>query len=179
MAPRPPTSLTDGVVELRPLHEADRAAVLETMRDPLVRRWLNMPERPVDADFDALLRAASLDPPAGSRIDLVVVELATAIRAGSVIASRRQRENWEVAYMSHPAGRGRGLLTRAVRLLCDWLFVQGVGRLELRTHTGNEASQRLAERAGFRREGRERQSIWVHGQRADAFAWSLLPGDSR
>ena len=37
-------------------------------------------------------------------------------------------------------------MTRAVRLLCDWLFREGVGRLELRTHPENEPSQRLAER---------------------------------
>ena len=48
-------------------------------------------------------------------------------------------------------------MTRAVRLLCDWLFREGIGRLELRTHPDNEPSQRLAERAGFRREGLERE----------------------
>ena len=54
-----------------------------------------------------------------------------------------------------------------------------MGRLELRTHPDNEPSQRLAERCGFRREGRERRSIWLHGKREDAFVWSLLPDDPR
>jgi RimJ/RimL family protein N-acetyltransferase len=66
-----------------------------------------------------------------------------------------------------------------VRLTCDWLFDQGVGRLELRTHPDNEASQLLAQRAGFQREGLERKSIWLHGKREDAIVWSLLPGDPR
>jgi RimJ/RimL family protein N-acetyltransferase len=52
-----------------------------------------------------------------------------------------------------------------------------VGRLEVRTHPENEASQRLAERCGFRQEGRERKSIWLHGRRCDALVWSLLPED--
>jgi RimJ/RimL family protein N-acetyltransferase len=96
-----------------------------------------------------------------------------------VIATRRHRDNYEIAYLAAAAGRGRGLMTRAVRILCDWLLENGVGRLELRTHPGNEASQRLAHRAGFRREGLERKSIWLHDERADAFVWSLLPGDPR
>jgi RimJ/RimL family protein N-acetyltransferase len=63
--------------------------------------------------------------------------------------------------------------------MCDWLFAQGVGRIEVRTHPENGASQRLAERCGFQREGRERASIWLHGRREDALVWSLLPGDPR
>ena len=96
-----------------------------------------------------------------------------------MIASRRARDNYEVAYLAGAAGRGRGLMTRAVRLLCDWLFREGIGRLELRTHPDNEPSQRLAERAGFQREGLERKSIWLHGRRQDAIVWSLLPDDPR
>jgi RimJ/RimL family protein N-acetyltransferase len=68
-------------------------------------------------------------------------------------------------------------MTRAVRLLATWLLEEGIGRLEIRTHPDNVASQRLAERAGFTREGRERKSIWLHGERHDAIVWSLLPED--
>jgi RimJ/RimL family protein N-acetyltransferase len=96
-----------------------------------------------------------------------------------VIASRHHRDNWEVAYLARAEGRGRGLMTRAVRLLSDWLLAEGVGRIELRTHPDNEASQKLAERAGFRREGLERKSIWLHNERQDAIVWSLLPSDPR
>ena len=96
-----------------------------------------------------------------------------------MIASRRHRDNFEVAYLAGEAGRGRGLMTRAVRLLCDWLLEEGVGRIELRTHPGNEPSQKLADRAGFQREGLERKSIWLHGERVDAIVWSLLPEDPR
>jgi RimJ/RimL family protein N-acetyltransferase len=66
-----------------------------------------------------------------------------------------------------------------VRLVCDWLFAEGVGRIEVRTHPGNVASQRVAQRAGFQREGTERRSIWLHGRREDAIVWSLLPDDTR
>jgi RimJ/RimL family protein N-acetyltransferase len=149
------------------------------MRDPLVARWLNMPRRPTDRDFDSLLRLVREGRVSGDRIDYTVTENGSDVALGAVIASRRHRDNYEVAYLAGAAGRGRGVMSRAVRLLCNYLFDAGVGRLELRTHPENEPSQRLALRCGFQREGRERKSIWLHGQRTDALVWSLLPGDRR
>lgn len=176
---KPPDSITDGVVVLRELREGDRAVVLLTMRDALVAQWLNMPAVPSNRDFDSLLRIARDGRASGNRIDYAVTEAGRDISLGAVIASRRHRDNFEIAYLACEAGRGRGLMTRAVRLVCDWLLEEGVGRIEIRTHPDNEASQKLAERAGFRREGLERRSIWLHSERQDAIVWSLLPGDPR
>lgn len=176
---KPPSSLTDGVVVLRELREGDRAVVIQTMRDPLVARWLNMPRLPGDRDFDSLLRLAQNGRLTGDRFDFAVTVNGDDASVGAVIASRRHRDNYEVAYLAGPSGRGRGLMTRAVRVVCEWLFTEGVGRIELRTHPDNAPSQRLAERCGFQAEGRERKSIWLHGRRADAILWSLLPDDPR
>jgi RimJ/RimL family protein N-acetyltransferase len=176
---KPPDSITDGVVVLRELREDDRAVVLSTMADALVARWLNMPDRPADRDFDSLVRVARDGRLSGDRIDYAVTEAGVDVSLGAVIASRRHRDNYEVAYLAREEGRGRGLMTRAVRLLCEWLLDEGVGRIEVRTHPDNEASQKLAERAGFQREGLERKSIWLHDERVDAIVWSLLPSDPR
>ena len=174
----PPTPLTDGVVTLRRLRTGDRPAVLATMVDPVVRRWLNMPEAPSETDFDELLRTMSDGWVAGTRCDFAIADATDAV-LGAVIASKRPRDNWELAYLAREAGRGRGLVTRSVRLVCRWLFEAGVGRIEIRTHPENGPSQRVAERCGFQLEGRERRSIWLHGRRQDALVWSLLPSDPR
>ena len=174
-----PTRLSDGAVVLRQIEEDDRADVLRTMRDPLVRRWLNMPTDPADWHFDELRRRVAEGRQTGERFDYVVADPVDDRAVGAVIASRRHRENYELAYLAGQEGRGRGLMSRALRLLCDALFAEGVGRLEIRTHPGNAESQRLAERAGFVREGCERRSIWLHGRRQDAIVWSLLPDDPR
>jgi RimJ/RimL family protein N-acetyltransferase len=175
---KPPDTITDGVVVLRQLREGDRAAVLETMRDPLVQEWLNMPPEPGDRDFDSLLRTVRNGWRSGERFDYVIAERGEEeVSLGAVIASRRHRDNFELAYLAREAGRGRGVVTRAVSMVCDALLEAGVGRLEVRTHTANTASQRLAERCGFTREGTERRSIWLHGRRADAIVWSRLPED--
>lgn len=175
----PPATITDGVVALRKLREGDRADVVAAFNDELVRRWLNMPAHPSDADFDSVMRTMRNGFVSGERYDYAVTEVPYDETLGAVIASRRHRDNFEIAYLAREAGRGRGLMTRAVTLLCDALFDQGVGRLELRTHPDNEASQRLAQRCGFQREGVERRSIWLHGRREDAIVWSLLPDDVR
>jgi RimJ/RimL family protein N-acetyltransferase len=176
---RPPTQLTDGVVVLRLLREDDRAPVLATMRDELVRRWLNMPASPGEADFETLLHLSRAGADSGERYDLMVTLAADDVPLGAVVISRRHRDNYELAYLAGAEGRGRGLMGRSVKLACDWLFAEGIGRIELRTHPDNLESQRLAERSGFRREGRERSSIWLHGKREDALVWSLLPSDAR
>jgi len=176
---KPPDSITDGVVVLRKMRESDRAVVLSTFADPDVRRWLNMPAEPKDSDFDSVLRVIRNGFASGDRYDYCVTEPPADDSLGAVIASRRHRDNYELAYLAREEGRGRGLMTRAVRVLCDWLFEQGVGRIEIRTHPDNGASQRLAERVGFQREGLERRSIWLHNKRQDAILWSLLPDDHR
>jgi RimJ/RimL family protein N-acetyltransferase len=176
---RLPATLTDGAVVLRQIEEGDRADVLRTMRDPLVRRWLNMPADADDRHFDELRRRVAEGWESGERFDYAVAESVEGRAVGAVVASRRHRENYELAYLAGEDGRGRGLMSCALRLLCDALFAAGVGRLEIRTHPDNAESQRLAERAGFVREGVERRSIWLHGRRQDAILWSLLPDDPR
>jgi len=176
---KPPATMTDGVVVLRRMREDDRAVILSTFADPLIRQWLNMPATPQDSDFDSILRTIRNGFASGDRYDYCVTAPPEDVSLGAVIATRRHRDNYELAYLAREEGRGRGLMTRAVRLLCDWLFEAGVGRLELRTHPDNKPSQQLARRAGFQREGLERRSIWLHGGRADAIVWSLLPEDPR
>jgi [ribosomal protein S5]-alanine N-acetyltransferase len=73
----------------------------------------------------------------------------------------------EVMYWLAPWGRGRGVATIAVTLLCNWALADlGFKQITLKTHTDNLPSQRVAERAGFRRveqqgEYRENSSdIW-------------------
>lgn len=57
----------------------------------------------------------------------------------------------ELAYWVPPEHRGRGIASRAVRVLTDWAHRDaGVPRLWLETAPDNTASQRLASRAGYR-----------------------------
>lgn len=59
------------------------------------------------------------------------------------------------------------------------MFAELVARLELTCGPDNEASQRVAERCGFTREGVLRSHIPFKGGRRDTVVFSLLPGELR
>ena len=85
----------------------------------------------------------------------------------------------QLGYWCVPWARGRGLTTRALWVLCRHGLEQlQLGRLELVTDPDNSASQRVAEKVGFRREGLLRSHL-VHpdGRRRDSVMFSLLPGE--
>jgi RimJ/RimL family protein N-acetyltransferase len=77
--------------------------------------------------------------------------------------------------------RGRGVCTRALRLLSRHALDDlGLQRLQLVADPDNVASQRVAEKAGFRREGVLRAHLrHPDGRIRDSVMFSLLPGDLR
>jgi RimJ/RimL family protein N-acetyltransferase len=83
----------------------------------------------------------------------------------------------EVGYWLFPDARGRGLATRAVRAVAREAFASGLSRIEANVRIGNDASERVLERAGFTREGIKRRLLRHDGGRADATLFSLLPGE--
>lgn len=78
-----------------------------------------------------------------------------------------------------PAGVGYWLRYRSgARLVSGWAFGhQHVERLSLTTGPANEPSQRVAERAAYKREGLVRAWMLTPVGRRDAVMFSLLPGD--
>jgi len=66
-----------------------------------------------------------------------------------------------------------------VRLIARWAFTYtGLARLIAGTAPENVASQRVLERAGFRREGLQRRRLpMAGGGRIDDVLYGLVPGD--
>jgi RimJ/RimL family protein N-acetyltransferase len=84
----------------------------------------------------------------------------------------------EIGYVVAPAGRGRGIATRAVSLLTAWgLGDLGLQRIELRIDPRNTGSEKVAERCGYMREGTLRNLAFKEGMRCDLGIWSRLPSD--
>ncbi|WP_052424299.1 GNAT family N-acetyltransferase [Nonomuraea candida] len=79
----------------------------------------------------------------------------------------------EVGYMTAPWARGKGYAGEAVLAVARWLFGQGFARLQLRVSPANAASCRVAEKAGFAREGVARASLGGE----DLIVYSLIPSD--
>lgn len=78
------------------------------------------------------------------------------------------------------AQHGRGLMTRAVRLLVDYLFMsQGLNRLEIRADVRNRGSIRVAEKLGFRFEGIARGAAFARDEYVDFAVYALVRADWR
>jgi RimJ/RimL family protein N-acetyltransferase len=71
--------------------------------------------------------------------------------------------------------RGKGIVSQAVSLLSSYLF-NGlrINRLEIRMDTRNLASQKVAIKCGFTKEGVSRGANYVYGQNVDMSIYALL-----
>lgn len=179
---RPPAGLSDGVVSLREWTQADAPAVAAACAEDEIAWWMHLIPQPYtenDArEYIAAVEAAWRDGTGGT---FAVVD-----QRGEVVGSIGMRvidalnDVVEVGYWAAAPARGRGLTTRALRLLCGWLFdAVGARRIQLRADVLNIASQRVAQKAGFVREGTLRSSAYNERQarRIDYAVYSLLPGE--
>jgi RimJ/RimL family protein N-acetyltransferase len=91
-----------------------------------------------------------------------------------------ERGNCEVGCWLEPAATGRGLITRAMRVLIDWAIEdRGIHRVEWIAASGNLASLNVARRLGMTRDGVQRESHLHQGVRHDLEVWSLLAPEWR
>jgi len=82
-----------------------------------------------------------------------------------------------LGYWVRTSATGHGVATEAVRQVAEFAFrTADLVRLEIVCAVGNDASQRVAERAGAVREGILRHRLLVHGQPVDAVMYSLVRG---
>jgi RimJ/RimL family protein N-acetyltransferase len=176
--PDPP--LRDGELLLRPSRDADVPAIRAVYSEPDIRRWMGWDDQlPGDAEAQANIDRAARSWQEGTWAVFRIVDAATDEVIGGVNLRFGDHDIAEISYFLRASARGRGLATRAVRLVARWAFDElAIERVELRTHPENEPSRRVAERAGFTREGVERASRdWPDGTRFDSIVYSLLPTD--
>jgi RimJ/RimL family protein N-acetyltransferase len=81
----------------------------------------------------------------------------------------------EIGYVVIPGERGKGYGAEAVQLMVDYLFLsRDIVRIQAGTHVENIASQKVLERAGFKREGLMRKIMVVWGKWVDCYLYSVL-----
>jgi RimJ/RimL family protein N-acetyltransferase len=81
----------------------------------------------------------------------------------------------EAGYIVASHARGRGVATRALRLLTAWAFDElPLERIELLIDVANSPSEIVAERCGYTREGVLRWTYLKPGLRSDTIVYSKL-----
>jgi RimJ/RimL family protein N-acetyltransferase len=166
-----PRSLADGVVALRPWRDSDVPALVAALEDPEISHWVDrIPFPYTEADARAFVATdggfAITDAASGELLGACGIHWA---QAGQRVAA--------VGYWVRREQRGRGVATRATRLVAGWVLGElAFERLELRADPLNEGSCRVAEGAGFVLDGTLRSVRYNARQlrRIDLRVYSLL-----
>jgi RimJ/RimL family protein N-acetyltransferase len=152
----PSPDLRDGVVRLRPLADADLAWLVEALQHPDIAHYTQVPSPYRDADARDWLELQPRFLAEGEGVHLLIVSAGDGRPLGAVGLNRFDWDepSCHVGYWLAAGERGRGHVTRAVRLLAGWALAElGLARVRLLANLDNLASQAVAERAGFARVG--------------------------
>jgi [ribosomal protein S5]-alanine N-acetyltransferase len=170
--PQPP--LVDDVVALRPLDERDARAVERALEDAEIGRWFDNSRVSVQ---DVVERSSGRWE-SSEAAEFAILDGGRCV--GSIWLHIGPSSRATVGYWLLPEARGKGLMSRALLLVTRWAFADlGLKRIGLLADPRNASSVRVAERAGFTREGVLRSWVDVNGERVDHVSYSLLPADLR
>ena len=162
--------LSDGVVTLRLPDEGDLAAIELGIHDPDVVRWIGPSEAGAVDVLELNRKRWAEGSPTFSICEmdgLCVGHIWINVRADD-------RRVGSVGYWLLPIARGRGLATRAVRLISAWAVATlGIKRLLLTTEPANSPSQRVAMRSGFRQVDVLRNHGEINGRPIDRVVFEL------
>jgi RimJ/RimL family protein N-acetyltransferase len=175
--PEPP--LADDEIRLEPLTQAHVPQLLAMADDPDVVRFTRVPAGADETFVRGWIRRYEDGWRDGSRAGFAICGRDGAFLGfAALVDLDLEHHEGEIGYMIVPAARGRGLAPRAVALLTRWGFDElGLIRLELRIDVQNPASECVAQRAGYQRDGVLRNVHFKDGLRGDLGVWSRLSQD--
>jgi RimJ/RimL family protein N-acetyltransferase len=161
-------------VHMRHWREDDAEVVYEACQDPEIVRWIPAIPRPYTRE-DAVAFVTGQVGLGPHHFAIVEDERV----AGAIGLKMEEHATARIGYWVAAHARGRGLATEALHWLCRYALDElGAARLELITDPDNLASQRVATKAGFQREGVLRSHLpHPDGRRRDSVMFSRLPGD--
>ncbi|MGW1914388.1 GNAT family N-acetyltransferase [Streptomyces sp. NPDC002076] len=158
--PQPSLPTGDGLL-LRPWQARDAPAVYAAFQDPLMHQWHI---RSADSEEEVAGWIAQWQScwKEERQAQWAVVDADTGELLGRVALREILLADGcaEVAYWTVARARGRGVAVRSTATLSRWAFEEiGLHRLELSHATANEASCRVAVKAGFAAEGTKRSAL--------------------
>jgi RimJ/RimL family protein N-acetyltransferase len=177
----PRRDLSDGVVLLRAPDLADVDAIVRGASTPDVARYTRVPVPYTRADAATFVRTVG---EGWADSTSAVYAVCSADSPGTLLGALGLHDIdltgepggvAEVGYWLSPEARGRGLMTRAVRLACTWGIEElGLTRITWLAIVGNEPSRRVAEAVGVQVEGLLRRGGSRRGERLDHWVGGLL-----
>ena len=144
---------------------------------PLVAEWLNDPE--FLGVFNPLIQQSKMK--LEKRYDKLapeerwfIIEKKDGSKIGE-IGHFPEGKIRAIGYSLIPSERRKGYCTEAVKIMVDYLFLsRDIVRIQAHTDVRNVASQKVLEKAGFKKEGVIRKSMFIKGEWRDRFLYSFL-----
>jgi RimJ/RimL family protein N-acetyltransferase len=176
-------SLGDDGAELRPLepwHAQEFLAHLDRGRE-FIGQYISFGSRETDVESARALLTRYAEKHAADSGSLHGIWLDGKLAGGVLFRTfDAQQGTCEVGCWLEPAAAGRGLVTRAMRVLLDWAFDErGMHRVEWYAASANQPSVNVARRLGMTRDGVLRESHLHRGTRQDIEIWSVLAPEWR
>jgi RimJ/RimL family protein N-acetyltransferase len=169
---------------LRPYTAGDLDDLYDIQSRPEVTRYLMFGTRErgeVRESLEQKIRAAVLADE-GENLTLAVVLPQTGRVIGDVMLFWRSREHrqGEIGYIFHPDHGGKGYATEAAELMLRLGFLDlGLHRIIGRIDARNDASARLLQRLGMRREAHFIENEIVKGEWTDEIVYAMLEHEWR
>jgi RimJ/RimL family protein N-acetyltransferase len=174
--PLPPV-LTTTRLRLRPFTHGDAAPLFRVFSDEqVVRFWSNGAWTEI-AQAEKMIEEAMLAYREGGlcRYAIVLVETGELIGICNLRGFFEQNRRCELGYALGSAHWGHGYACEALEALLGHAFsALDMNRIEADIDPRNDASARLLERLGFRKEGTMPERWFVHGEFADTAFYGLL-----
>jgi RimJ/RimL family protein N-acetyltransferase len=166
-------------IRLVPFDDEHVAGMQATICDRDVLRFTGVPD-PTPPDWVTTWRKRFVEH--DDRENLAIVDDEVGEHGGFVgwavrFSIDRESGQLELGYATSPWARGRGVATETLRQLTRVALEEGFQRVVLQIQVVNSASQRIAEKVGYRYEGTQRSVHHKNGERVDLQLWSLLPGE--
>jgi [ribosomal protein S5]-alanine N-acetyltransferase len=173
-------SATDGYVRLRRPAPTDVSWIAEACGDPDMHLWIpHLPYPYTEKDARDYLAYGNEGWASGTSDVFAIVGAQTMQPLGMIELRIPGGGLGDIGYWVRQEARGQGVATAALRLLTTWAIQNHkLQRVQLTSDPENHASQTVAKRAGFRREGLLRAWASTPQGRRDRVMFSFVPHDA-
>ncbi|GIG65634.1 GNAT family N-acetyltransferase [Phytomonospora endophytica] len=163
---------------LRPFADDDVDDIVAVSRDPESVRWITVPTPYTREHAEGFLRIVRAGWTEGTNLIFALSD-ADGRYSGSIdLRLGADLRTGEVGYAAAPWARGKGYMTSALKAISAYAFeVMACERVVWKAYVGNEASRRVAEKAGFTMEGTLRADQIHRGEPRDCWVASLLKAE--
>lgn len=166
-------------VVLVPLAERHAEAFFASVRDPELRRLTGTHVRHSQESVREFCASRAALP---DRLDLAVEDPDTGDFLGELalieVDAANESADFRIALQPEQAGRGLG--GEVMALVLEYAFERvGLHRVRLEVFTYNHRAIRAYEKAGFTREGVQREALNWQGERHDVIVMGVLRNDPR